>query len=221
MAATNLDLAKQVMPKGGEAAPRGRPSRQQAHQRQHHLLESAMTLFMQSGLAVSMDTIASTASVSKRTLYARYPDKMALFVAVLEWLSSKCTSASLTLPSQMPMVPALVRYGEALFDHYSNPRITAFLRLLQKEKERVPDLERVMRQEVVRDQIMPLVHYLEAQPTELLRDVDLFVAARIHVRNVIGEITDAYAEGRVPDAASSREFLTMSATILSAGLLRS
>ena len=53
-----------------------------------------MALFMESGLAVSMDKIASTAGVSKRTLYARYPDKMALYVAVLEWLSSEATDAA-------------------------------------------------------------------------------------------------------------------------------
>ena len=210
----------QVSTKGRDASPRGRPPQEEAQRRQRNLLEVAMALFMESGLAVSMDTIASTAGVSKRTLYARYPDKMTLFVAVLEWLSSEGTDAALSLPPNMPLIPALVCYGEALFDHYSTPHITAFLRLLQKEKERVPDLERIMRQEVVRDQIMPLVRYLEAQPAGLLSKVDLFVAARMHVRNVIGEITDAYAEGRVPDAKSSRDFLNMSSTILSTGLLR-
>ncbi len=178
-----------------------------------------MALFMESGLSVSMDAIAAKASISKRTLYARYPDKMALFVAVLEWLSSEHTSTALALPPEMPMVPALISYGEALFAHYSTPHIAAFLRLMQKEKERVPNLEQIMRQEVLRDQIMPLVRYLEAQPAKLRRDVDLLVAARMHVRNVIGEITDAYAEGRMPDVESSRDFLERSSMILSAGLL--
>jgi len=203
----------------GETPLRGRPTQQEARRRQRHLLETAMALFMESGLSVSMDAIAARASISKRTLYARYPDKMALFVAVLEWLSSEHTSTALSLPPDMPLVPALVCYGEALFAHYSTPHIAAFLRLMQKEKERVPDLERIMRQEVLRDQIMPLVRYLEAQPAELMRDVDRLVAARMHVRNVIGEITDAYAEGRMPDVAASRDFLEKSSAILSTGLL--
>ncbi|CAD7339804.1 TetR/AcrR family transcriptional regulator [Sphingobium sp. S6] len=199
---------------------RGRPRRQDLEHRHHKLLETAMGLFIENGLAVTMDTIASAANVSKRTLYASYPDKISLFLAVLEWLSSEGTKAALSLPPDMPLVPALVRYGEALFDHYSAPRTAAFLRLMQKEKERVPDLERMMREEVVRDQVMPLVHYLEAQFPETPDDRRLFVAARMHVRNVIGEISDAYADGRVPDAVASRGFLQSSAEILSLGILR-
>lgn len=179
-----------------------------------------MGLFIENGLAVTMDTIASVANVSKRTLYASYPDKLSLFLAVLEWLSSEGTKAALSLPPDMPLVPALVRYGEALFDHYSAPRTAAFLRLMQKEKERVPDLERMMREEVIRDQVMPLVRYLEAQPAGTLNGSDLFVAARMHARNVIGEISDAYADGRVPDAIASRDFLRSSAEILRLGLMR-
>jgi AcrR family transcriptional regulator len=200
---------------------RGRPKRQDSAQRQHKLLETAMALFIGNGLAVTMDTIASAANVSKRTLYASYPDKISLFLAVLEWLSSQGTKAALSLPPDMPLVPALVRYGEALFDHYSDPRTAAFLRLMQKEKERVPDLDRMMREEVVRDQVMPLVRYLERQFPDTRDDPTLFMAARMHVRNVIGEISDAYADGRTPDALASRGFLEASAEILASGLLRS
>jgi TetR/AcrR family transcriptional regulator, mexJK operon transcriptional repressor len=202
-----------------DAPLRGRPPLHEVARRKRHLLETAMALFMESGLSISMDAIAARAGVSKRTLYARYPDKMALFVGVLEWLSSEQTDTALSLAPDMPLHQALVCYGKALFEHYSTPHIAAFLRLMQKEKERVPDLERIMRQEVLRDQIMPLVRYLEAQPDGLLRDFDRLVAARMHVRNIIGEITEAYAEGRKPDANESRGFLEKSAAILSAGLL--
>ena len=202
-----------------DASLRGRPKRHESEQRRRKLLETAMELFIQNGLAVTMDTIAGAANISKRTLYASYPDKITLFVAVLEWLSSEGTNAALSLPPDMPLVSALVQYGEALFEHYSTPHIVAFLRLMQKEKERVPDLERIMREEITRDQIMPLVRYLEVQPAGMLGDVNLFVAARMHVRNIIGEISDAYAEGRVPNHIASRDFLLSSAKILSVGLL--
>jgi len=203
-----------------EARLRGRPTRTEAERRGRTLLATALDLFTARGLAVSMEAIAASAGISKRTLYARYPDKMALFVAVLEWLLAERTAAALVLPVAMPLEEALLRYAEVLFDHYGTPRIVAFLRLLQKEKERVPDLERVMREEVLRDQIMPLVRYLDAQPAGRLRDFDRLVAARLHARNVIGEISDAYAEGRALDFAAALPALRESVAILSAGLRR-
>jgi AcrR family transcriptional regulator len=204
----------------GEAPRRGRPTQAEAERRGRALLATALDLFTVQGLAVSMEAIAAAAGISKRTLYARYPDKMALFVAVLESLSAERTAAALVLPAAMPLEDALLRYAEVLFDHYATPRIVAFLRLLQKEKERVPDLERVMREEVLRDQILPLVRYLDAQPAGTLGDFDRLVAARLHARNVIGEITDAYAEGRALDFAAALPALRESVAILSAGLRR-
>jgi len=204
----------------GEVPRRGRPTQAEAERRGRALLATALDLFTVQGLAVSMEAIAAAAGISKRTLYARYPDKMALFVAVLESLSAERTAAALVLPAAMPLEDALLRYAEVLFDHYATPRIVAFLRLLQKEKERVPDLERVMREEVLRDQILPLVRYLDAQPAGTLGDFDRLVAARLHARNVIGEIIDAYAEGRALDFAAALPALRESVAILSAGLRR-
>ena len=204
----------------GEVPRRGRPTQAEAERRGRALLATALDLFTVQGLAVSMEAIAAAAGISKRTLYARYPDKMALFVAVLESLSAERTAAALVLPAEMPLEDALLRYAEVLFDHYATPRIVAFLRLLQKEKERVPDLERVMREEVLRDQILPLVRYLDAQPAGTLGDFDRLVAARLHARNVIGEITDAYAEGRALDFGAALPALRESVAILSAGLRR-
>jgi AcrR family transcriptional regulator len=201
-----------------KAATLGRPTQQEAARRQRFLLETAMALFLEHGLSVSMDMIAAKASISKRTLYARYPDKLALFVAVLKWLSSEQSDIDFHLPQDMPLADALMRHAEMLFHHYSAPHIVAYLQLMQREKAHVPDLERLMRQEVMRDQILPLAEYLAQRSADGAAAFDPLVAAKIHVRNIIGDITDAYADGRVPDFAASHNGIAQAVKILIHGL---
>jgi AcrR family transcriptional regulator len=197
---------------------RGRPTKDDSERLHAKILDIALALFMEKGLSVSMETVAATAGVSKRTLYSRYPTKLKLFMGVLSGLSAEQTQPALNLPIDMPLKDALFRYGTVLFTHYSTPRIVAFLRLVEKEKERVPELERIHRAELERDQILPLKHYLDAQSADVLRDVDTFAAARTFVRDVIGEIGDAFANGPRTNA-EKQAFLQHSATIIANGLL--
>ena len=63
----------------------GRPTRGEAEQRHRHLLATAMRLFMENGWeATSIDEISRRSGVAKRFIYARYPDKAALFVGAIE-----------------------------------------------------------------------------------------------------------------------------------------
>ena len=55
--------------------------------KQTQIVEAAAALFLKSGFgAVSMDMIAATANVSKRTVYSYFSTKEALFVAVMDAL---------------------------------------------------------------------------------------------------------------------------------------
>jgi AcrR family transcriptional regulator len=65
----------------GVHAPRGRPRCPKAHQA---ILEAAEELFLARGLgAVSMDTVAAQAGVSKATIYRRWPTKESLALDAL------------------------------------------------------------------------------------------------------------------------------------------
>src|SRR5258706_3915506 len=78
---------------GNNPSPRrgGRPTRAEAPGRRAHLLKVAGDMFMRYGFdGTSMDAVAETAGVSKRTLYARYADKKGLFNAVLRGLIGEC-----------------------------------------------------------------------------------------------------------------------------------
>ncbi|WP_315831008.1 TetR/AcrR family transcriptional regulator [Bradyrhizobium prioriisuperbiae] len=62
----------------------GRPTRAQAVRRDARLLDVATGLFLKHGFdGTSIDAVARLARVGKPTIYARYSDKKALFIAVL------------------------------------------------------------------------------------------------------------------------------------------
>jgi TetR/AcrR family transcriptional repressor of mexJK operon len=63
----------------------GRPSPAQSRQIEREMLDVATSVFLAKGYSdASMDAVAAAARVSKATLYSRYPNKGALFAAVVE-----------------------------------------------------------------------------------------------------------------------------------------
>lgn len=62
----------------------GRPTREQAKARQNELLDTALDHFLDKGFEMAtIEAIAQSVGMTKRTVYARYPDKSALFLAAV------------------------------------------------------------------------------------------------------------------------------------------
>ncbi len=62
----------------------GRPTREQAEARHAQLLDSALDHFLEKGFErATIEAIADSVNMTKRTVYARYPDKAALFRAAV------------------------------------------------------------------------------------------------------------------------------------------
>lgn len=62
----------------------GRPTREQAEERHAQLLEVAFEHFLEKGFEqATIEAIAADVSMTKRTVYARYPEKTALFLAAV------------------------------------------------------------------------------------------------------------------------------------------
>ena len=65
--------------------PGGRPTQEEAERRHRSLLAAATRLFLEKGWdGVSIDEISRRSGVAKRFIYARYPDKAALFIGAVE-----------------------------------------------------------------------------------------------------------------------------------------
>lgn len=63
----------------------GRPTRDQAEARHAELLDVALDLFLEKGFEqTTMEAVAASVGMTKRTIYARYPDKRALFLATVQ-----------------------------------------------------------------------------------------------------------------------------------------
>lgn len=63
----------------------GRPTREQAELRHAELLDRALELFLQNGYEMAtIDAIAAAVGMTKRTVYALYPDKSSLFKATVQ-----------------------------------------------------------------------------------------------------------------------------------------
>jgi AcrR family transcriptional regulator len=63
----------------------GRPTREQAEQRHVELLDRALELFLENGFELAtIEAIAASVGMTKRTVYARYEDKRALFKAAVQ-----------------------------------------------------------------------------------------------------------------------------------------
>ncbi|MBE1534212.1 TetR/AcrR family transcriptional regulator [Actinomadura algeriensis] len=62
----------------------GRPTREQAEARDKELLDTALDLFLEHGYELAtIEMIAARVAMTKRTIYARYPEKAALFLAAV------------------------------------------------------------------------------------------------------------------------------------------
>jgi TetR/AcrR family transcriptional repressor of mexJK operon len=62
----------------------GRPTKEQAEARHGELLDSALDHFLDKGFEpATIEAIAASVGMTKRTVYARYPDKVSLFRAAV------------------------------------------------------------------------------------------------------------------------------------------
>ena len=130
-------------------SPRARAKRRQ-------ITDAARSLFLSQGFArTSMDAITAEAGVSKQTLYAYFPSKDELLIAIL--------AESLHVLGDQPdghaprtreeLRAALVDFGERLLDTMLREDSIAILRLLLAEAAHVPELRH---------------RFLEALPYQLL-----------------------------------------------------
>jgi TetR/AcrR family transcriptional repressor of mexJK operon len=63
----------------------GRPTTEQAEARHGELLDAALDLFLEHGFELTtIEMIAARINMTKRTVYARYPDKASLFGAAVQ-----------------------------------------------------------------------------------------------------------------------------------------
>ncbi len=123
----------------------GRPTHAEAERRHDMLLKTAAELFLKHGVrGVSVDALAQTAGVAKRSIYARYADKGELFAAAIERVIED--RAKTLFAFEVPEGPAedgLLAFGRHLVDLALKPENIAFMRLLIREAPHYPSLAKL------------------------------------------------------------------------------
>lgn len=104
------------------------------------ILEAAGHLFMERGYeAVSLDAVAAEAGVSKATIYARWPDKEALFCAVLRHECDRVVMPDGFRPDPgTPVRDTLIWLGHRFLDLVLGDKAMAMHRVLVAESSRAP-----------------------------------------------------------------------------------
>jgi AcrR family transcriptional regulator len=118
-------------------ARRGRPSSATEAERRRQVLDSLDAIYAQSGIdGLSMNEVARQAGMSKRTLYAIFGDRTALFVAYLERLKAE---ALRPLGPEMAGAPIEARLRALLRPVPGGPGLHLPLSLLRAIVAEVPD----------------------------------------------------------------------------------
>jgi TetR/AcrR family transcriptional repressor of mexJK operon len=105
------------------------------------ILAAAQTMFLEAGyVAVSMDTVAAQANVSKATIYAHFANKRALFEAFIE---DRCEQAFATLDCPKRALDArqaLYTLAKHFVELVIDPDALALFRVVVSEAPRLPEV---------------------------------------------------------------------------------
>ena len=120
---------------------RGRPTQAEAKKLQQKLRKAAVATFVKHGYdGASMDAIAKAAGITRRTLYARYPDKRAVFLDVIPWALTRTTERQEAHElDDSDLRSALVEVGRAGLARAIDPDIVRLTQIAMTESARFPE----------------------------------------------------------------------------------
>lgn len=131
--------------RAAKPARRGRPRLDQAGQLDRDLLRHALDHFLDKGFeATTLSAITRSLGMSKQTVYARYPDKHALFLAALrsaidDWLAP---FDSLREHESDDLEETLIAIASILVATMLSPTGLRLIRITNAESYRMPEIGR-------------------------------------------------------------------------------
>jgi AcrR family transcriptional regulator len=119
----------------------GRPTRAAAAELEDRLRRAAFETFLANGFdGTTMEAVATAAGISKRTLYAKYPDKRALFATVLPWATSTLEWDESVAPAgDGDLATELLNIARAALARAVDPNVVQLLRIGMSEVDRFPE----------------------------------------------------------------------------------
>lgn len=121
----------------------GRPTTSESALIDEQIRAAAIDQFVLHGFdATTMEAVAKAAGVTKRTLYAKFADKVALFTTVVPWaIARKATLDAMPDLTAMPLADALTYIGRAAIARAVDAEWVGVMQLAQREARRFPQFQ--------------------------------------------------------------------------------
>jgi TetR/AcrR family transcriptional repressor of mexJK operon len=171
---------------------RGRPTQAEALAIERRLREAAIEAFVDNGFeGTTMEAVAAAAGITKRTLYAKYADKEALFAAVIP--RALADMPFLGVAIEVPdgdLTNSLCQLARQIIERLVDPTAVRLRRLAMLEADRIAELDPVEGADMWSTSLLSIVHLLatHAEAGEIVAD-DLEVAADLFLAMVAGSPT--------------------------------
>lgn len=123
------------------AIRRGRPTQAETKKLDLAVREAAVATFLEMGYAgASMEAIAKSAGITKRSLYARYADKRAVFADVIPWaLARYSDDGSFDGTDEDDLETALLSTGRVALARATHPENVRLKRIAFHEAAHFPE----------------------------------------------------------------------------------
>ena len=163
--------------------------RRQCHNRRftdkaQQILQGALPEFLNHGYTrTSMDKVASSAGVSKQTLYSYYKDKEGLFTALIKDITCKKFQLVWSEPLQGEPNKVLQELANRLLSNINDQEYLNFIRLIVAESGTRPDLSQLFLAQVAKPATKILTNYFQEHPQLNLHDPE--ATARVFIGSLI------------------------------------
>jgi TetR/AcrR family transcriptional repressor of mexJK operon len=200
----------------------GRPTREQAEARHLELLEAALGLFLEHGYnSATIEMIAAQVGMTKRTIYARYPDKAALFHAAVQRAIEQHTVPRKTLEGldNGDLAETLAAVARLRIGQVMTPRGLRLHRIINTESYRFPEIFTTL----VRQSTRPVVEFVagvldRGVAAGEIAPIDTEMAAAAFMSMVVGGQARTIERGRMPTQAELDDKVEFTVGILLNGL---
>lgn len=175
----------------------GRPTRHEVPRRNERLLEMATDAFAKLGYdATTIDGIAAAAGVAKRTIYSRYPNKKALFFAVVTRLTERRSFDEPPIDDQVPIEEGLRQRALAMIRDSMRPEAISLQRMILNELKNFPDLGKALWETVEKEHTGPVAEYFRIKRTKGgIRDIKPTVFADMFIRSIFSFVNNVIILG--------------------------
>jgi AcrR family transcriptional regulator len=198
----------------------GRPTRAEAQSKQEALLDTAAELFLSLGYdGTTMEQIAATVGMTKRTIYARHHDKAALFRATVQRTIERLTASQAeTLQSLegMGLRSALTGIARMRLQQVTSTAGRQLQQIISAEARRFPEIFAAATEQITNPVVKALAGLLASDAAVKVASPEL--AAAMFLSMVAGAPSRVIAAGGDVEAPTFEERIEVGVEIFLNGI---